>query len=76
MNGFDYQTTCLFIEKFRGITINLQTLKRRLADYGVNKTEIELSDASLRVIIETKVSGPSSLKWHRNNGITFVRHTV
>ena len=46
MNGFDYQTICLFIEKFRGITINLQTLKRRLADYGVNKTEIELSDAS------------------------------
>lgn len=62
MNGFDYQTICLFIEKFRGITINLQTLKRRLADYGVNKTETELSDASLRVIIETKVSGPSSLK--------------
>ena len=34
MYGFDYQTICLFLEKFHGITVSLRTLKncRRTMD--------------------------------------------
>ena len=64
--GFDYQTICMFLEKFHGITISLQTLKRRLADHRFNKIGSDISDASLQVIIEREVNGPSSLKGYRN----------
>ena len=30
----------MFLEKFDGITISLQTLKRRLADHRLNKLEV------------------------------------
>ena len=64
--GFDYQTICMFLEKFHGITISLRTLKRRLADHRLNKIGSDISDASLQVIIEREVNGPSSLKGYRN----------
>ena len=64
--GFDYQTVCMFLEKFHGITISLRTLKRRLADHRLNKIGSDISDASLQVIIEREVNGPSSLKGYRN----------
>ena len=50
--GFDYQTICMFLDKFHNITISLRVLKRRLADYRLNKIESDISDASLQVIIE------------------------
>ena len=64
--GFDYQTICMFFEKFHGITISLRTLKRRLADHRLNKIGNNISDASFQVIIEREVNGPSSLKGYRN----------
>ena len=64
--GFDYQTICMFLEKFHGITISLRTLKRRLAGHRLNKIGSDISDASLQVIIEREVNGPSSLKGYRN----------
>ena len=63
--GFDYQTICIFLETFHGIRISLPTLKR-LADLRLNKIGSDISDASLQVIIESEVNGPSSLKGHRN----------
>ena len=56
----------MFLEKFNGITINLRTLKRRLADHRLNKIGSDKSDASLQVIIEREVNGSSSLKGYRN----------
>ena len=60
--GFDYQTICMFLEKFHGITISLRTLKRRLADHRLNKIGSNISDASLQVIIGREFNGSSSLK--------------
>ena len=57
MPGFDYQTLCIFLEKFHGITIRLGTLNRGLVDYGLNKTESDITDASLRVVTEIEVGG-------------------
>ena len=57
MPGFDYQTLCIFLEKFHGITIRLGTLNRGLVDYGLNKTGSDITDASLRVVIEMEVGG-------------------
>ena len=56
----------MFLEKFHGITISLRTLKRRLAGHRLNKIGSDISDASLQVIIEREVNGPSSLKGYRN----------
>ena len=64
--GFDYQAIFVFLEKFHGIRISLPTLKRRLADHRLNKIGSDISDASLQVIIEREVNGPSSLKGYRN----------
>ena len=64
--GFYYQTICMFLKKFHGITISLRTLKKRLADHRLNKIGSDISDASLQVIIEREVNGPSSLKGYRN----------
>ena len=64
--GFDYQTICMFLEKFHCITISLRTLKWRLAGHRLNKIGSDISDASLQVIIEREVNGPSSLKGYRN----------
>ena len=64
--GFDYQTICMFLETFHGITISLRTLKWRLAGHRLNKIGSDISDASLQVIIEREVNGPSSLKGYRN----------
>ena len=65
-HGFNYQTLCTFLEKFHGVTISLRTLKRRLADYRLNKIGSDISDASLQVIIEREVNGTSSLQGYRN----------
>ena len=64
--GLDYQTICMFLEKFHGFTISLQTLKIRLADHRLNKIGSDISDASLQVIIERELSSPPSLKEYRN----------
>ena len=64
--GFDYQAIFVFLEKFHGIRISLPTLKRRLADHRLNKIGSDISDASLQVIIESEVNGPSSLKGYIN----------
>ena len=70
--GFDYQTICMFLETFHGITISLRTLKRQLAGHRLSKIGSDISDASLQVIIEREVNGPSSLKGYRKIGISFV----
>ena len=54
--GFDYQTICMFLEKFHGISVSLRTLKRRLADHRLNKIASDISDANLQVIIEREVN--------------------
>ena len=64
--GLDYQTICMFLEKFHGFTISLQTLKIRLADHRLNKIGSDISDASLQVIIERELNSPPSLKEYRN----------
>ena len=64
--GFDCQTICMFLEQFHGVTISLRTLKRRPADHRLNKIGSDISDASLYMIIEREVNGPSSLKEYRN----------
>ena len=51
---------------YHGITFSLRTLKRLLADHRLNKIGSDISDASLQVIIEREVNGPSSLKGYRN----------
>ena len=66
LNGFNYQTICIFLEKFHSITNSLRTLKRRLAGHRLNKIGSDISDASLQVITEREVNGPSSLKGYRN----------
>ena len=60
------QAIFVFLEKFHGIRISLPTLKRRLADHRLNKMGSDISDASLQVIIESEVNGPSSLKGYIN----------
>ena len=64
--GFDYQTICIFLETFHSIRISLPTLKRRLADHRRNKIGTDIWDASLQVIIESEINGPSSLKGYLN----------
>ena len=64
--GYNYQTVCLFLEKFHGIEISLRTLKRRLAQYVLKKASNDISDETLPSIIEREVKGPSSLKGYRN----------
>ena len=64
--GFDYQTRCMFLEKFHGITISLWMLKRWLADHRLNRIGRDISDASLQEIIEREVNDPSSLKGYQN----------
>ena len=56
----------MFLKKLHDITISLRTLKRLLADHRLNKIGSDISDASLHVIIEREVNGPSSLKGYRN----------
>ena len=56
----------MFLEKFHAITISLRSLKKQLADHRLNKIGSDISDASLQVIIEREVTGPSSLKGYRN----------
>ena len=56
----------MFLKKLHDITISLRTLKRLLADHRLNKIGSDISDASLQVIIEREVNGPSSLKGYRN----------
>ena len=51
---------------YHGITFSLRTLKRRLADHSLNKIGSDISDASLQVIIEREINGPSFLKGYRN----------
>ena len=66
MCGFDYQTICVFLEKFHGNTISFGTLKRCLADHGLNKIGSYISDVRFQVIIERELRGLSSLKGYRN----------
>ena len=40
----NYQTICLFLEKFHGIEISLRTLIRRLAQYVLKKASTDISD--------------------------------
>ena len=62
----NYQTICLFLEKFHGIEISLRTLIRRLAQYVLKKASTDISDETWCSIIEREVKGPSSLKGYRN----------
>ena len=64
--GFNYQTICMFLEKFHSMTVSLQILKRSLTDCRLNKIGCDISDASLQVVIKREVSGPSSLKGCQN----------
>ena len=45
---------CMFLEKFHGISISLQTLKRPLSDHRLNKIGSDISDASLQMITESR----------------------
>ena len=45
--GFDYQTICMYLEKFHSITISLRTLKRHLTDHRLNKIGSDISGARL-----------------------------
>ena len=56
----------MFLETFHGITNSLRTLKRQLAGHRLSKIGSDISDASLQVIIEREVNGPSFLKRYRN----------
>ena len=64
--GHNYQTICLFLEKFHGIEISLRTLIRRLAQYVLKKASTDISDETWCSIIKREVKGPSSLKGYRN----------
>ena len=64
--GYEYQTICMFLEKYHQTTISLRTLKRRLAEYGLKKNPDSISDDCLRTIIEREIEGPTSLKGYRN----------
>ena len=44
----------MFLEKFHGIPVSLQTLKRRLSDHRLNKIKSDISDASLQMITESR----------------------
>ena len=55
-----------FLENFYSIAISLRTLKCCLTDYGLDKFGSDISNASLRVIMEREVSEPSPLKGYRN----------
>ena len=52
--GYNYQTVCLFLEKFHGIKISLKTLKRLLTQYVLKKASTDISDETLFAIIEWK----------------------
>ena len=64
--GYNYQTICLFLEKFHGTETSLRTLKRRLVQYVLKKASTDISDETLCSIIEREVKGPSSLKSYQN----------
>ena len=55
MYSYNYQTTCLFLEKFHETEINLRTLKRCLAQYVLKKASTDISDETLCSIIEREV---------------------
>ena len=60
---YNYQTICLFLEKFHGFEISLRTLKRQ---YVLKKASTDISDETSYSIIELEARGPSSLKGYRN----------
>ena len=56
--GHNYQTICLFLERFHGIEISLGTLKSRLAQYVLKKESTDISDETLCAVIEGEVKAP------------------
>ena len=60
--GCNYQTICLFLERFHGIEIILRTLKRRLAQSMLKKASTGMPDEKFCSIIEGEVKVLSSLK--------------
>ena len=64
--GYNYQTQCLFLEKFHATEISLRTLKRLLSQNVLKEASSYISDETLYLIIEREVKGPASFKGYRN----------
>ena len=58
---FDYWTIGIILKKLYGVVISLQTLKRHLVEYRLNKIGDDISNAGLWVTIKGEFSVPSSL---------------
>ena len=63
---FDYCTVHIILKKLYGIVISLQTLKRRLVEYRLNKIGGDISNAGLRVTFKGESSVLSSLEGYSN----------
>ena len=74
--GYNYQTMCLFLEKFHGIEISLRTLKRRLAQYVLKKASINISDETICSIIEREVKNHHLQKATEISGTTRWYHSA
>ena len=51
--GLRYESIVMFLDMYHDIKISLRTLKRRLSEYGFKKRDPEVSEASVRHILET-----------------------
>ena len=82
--NYSYDAVIMFLAIYHNIVISKRTFKRRLHQYGLKKRKSNISDASLRRIIEEELKGPAALKGYRgmwnalkcSYGINVKRDTV
>lgn len=63
--GFRYDTVISFLHEYHGISMSVRTLKRRLREYGLAKSDDSISEETVRQIIEKEIKGPSSMLGYR-----------
>lgn len=58
--GLKYTTIIEFLRKFHGMNMSLRTLKRRLQQFGLNRSRGSVSSPSaINAAIEFELNGPS-----------------
>lgn len=60
--GFSYKTIIRFLAAYHGIDISLRTLKRRLQDYNLCRSNVS-SVGVIDAAIETELQGPGTLHY-------------